>query len=1380
MSRGGGPQCRAVAAFLTLSDSVDTRRPGEDTHAMGASAEHAFPIVGVGASAGGLTPLKEMLGALPEKPGMAFVVIQHLAPRAESHLAQLLQTHTGMKVKTASHGQKVAPNHVYVIQPNTNVAITDGVLSVTQRPDDRRPYYPIDHFFRSVAMVQGPLAVGVVLSGTGSDGTLGLVEIKAAGGVTFAQDATAEHGEMPASAVQSGAVDLVLDPSRIGAKLAELPAHPFVSGKTPPEAAVEDGDDLHRVLVVLRRTSGVDFSQYRDTTIKRRTARRMLLRGFRSPREYARLLEADTGEAEALYRDVLINVTSFFRDPDMFDVLKRDVLPGLVSAVPESQPIRAWVAGCSTGQEAYSMAMALTEVMDEHRASLRLQVFATDVGDTASLDFARAGVYPESIEAEVSPERLRRFFVKEGQHYRVQKFLRECCVFARQNVTVDPPFSRVDLVSCRNVMIYMSVPLQDRLLPVFHFALNRNGVLVLGGAESIGRHTELFDVVDRNHKIFRRKEGPRRASLTFMTNEWSKPSLVQPAVHQAKPADFQRDADRLMLEAYAPPSVLVNHDLQIEQFRGRTSVFLEPPAGQPTTDILRMAKNDFLAELRTALTEARTTGAPVIRPGLRIAESGRDIDFTLRILPVARVDSQDGRLLVIFEPKGHPALDPAVAGTAGNTDIVRLRQELASARQQLQAMLDDEDAASQDLRAAHEEVLSSTEELQSTNEELETTKEELQSTNEELTTVNEQAQARNRELNALTDEMSNFLSSSDLPMVTVAPDLSIRRLTPAARRAFNLLPSDVGRSIDDIKFNLEIEDIAEPVKKVITSVSALDQEVRDRSGRWWLLQIRPFVTADNRVDGATLVAVDIDLVRRSRELMEARDYAMAVVRTVREPLVVLDEECRIGLANTAFHQLFDGTPESLDARLLWETGKGFWNQPALRRELEVACRGLRAIENLEVTRVLPGRGERTLVINAEAVRRDEKPALLLVAIQDVTDARRAEKLKIDAETLRLINRRKDEFLGILAHELRNPLAPMRFGLEVLQQTAGDRAAQSRAREVLRRQISHMTRIVDDLLDVSRISQGKIELRKESVKLEDIVAAAVEFCRPAADAAQHSLTVSLPDHPVILVGDSVRLTQVVVNLLNNAIKFTPPVGHIWVIAEVSEDSGAQVVRVRVRDTGIGIAPEMKDRIFEMFIQGDRSLERSSGGLGVGLTLVQNLVALHGGAVEASSNGTGLGSEFIVTLPVVNAESSRARRAAPVASARNAWPSRRVLLADDDEDGREMLAFLLRAEGQIVEVAEDGRQALDKAAEFHPEVVILDLGMPKMNGLDVARQLRAQPGGDQLRLIAMSGLGQAEDKARTREAGFDQHFTKPVDFNTLLASFTQQETGPRGGD
>ncbi len=1298
------------------------------------------------------------------------VVIQHLDPKHESRLNDLLQPHTSMAVVEATHGAKVAPDHVFVIRPNTSVAIADGVLSVTPRPDDRRPHYPIDHFLRSLAAVQGGFAVGVILSGTGSDGTLGICEVKAAGGLTFAQDEnSAQHPGMPQSAIASGAIDLVLPPQEIAARLATVGQHPYLADQQPEERS-EHTAEFQRVITALRSTTGVDFSQYRDTTIKRRTARRMMLRGFTSPRDYAQFLERDREEALALYRDVLINVTSFFRDPDMFEDLKRDVFPSIVNGKPDGLPVRVWVPGCSTGQEAYSIAIALLEFMDTAKVNRPIQIFGTDLGDPAFLDKARNGVYPESIEAEVSPERLRRFFVKEDRHYRIQKAVRDLCVFARQNVTVDPPFSRVDLVTCRNVMIYMSTRLQERLFPVFHFALNPGGFLVLGLAETVGAFDDLFELTNRAQKIYRRKETASRPPLTFMADEWlTGTAAARPGVTNHPPIDFQREADRLILGRYAPPSVLVNHDFEVQQFRGRTSPYLEAPSGQPTTNLLRMAKRGLFMDLRSALTEAKTTNAPVVRVGMRVIEGGEDIEFTLRVLPVKIAHNADCCLLVLFESKDWPAWSAGALAhdeggpTNANRDAAWLRQELAATKQYLQSIVDEQEAASQELRAAHEEVLSSNEELQSTNEELETTKEELQSTNEELTTVNEQFMSRNRQLDVLTDDLSNFISSADLPMVTVGRDLRVRRLTPAAQKAFNLLPTDIGRSLEHIKFALVVDDIAAIIDQVIALVQTWERDVRDRDGRWWVLRVLPFRTADNRIDGATIVAVDIDLIRQSQDVIEARDSALAVVQAVREPMVVLDAECRVGLANEAFYELLGESAGQIAGKLIWETGYGIWK--GVRGALNRACLGQQQLNNHEIEAQLQGRN-RTLVLNTRPIARTDRPGLVLLAVNDVTDSREAEALRIDAETLRLVDKRKDEFLGILAHELRNPLAPMRFALELLKRTEGNPSQTQRAREVLDRQVAHMVRIVDDLLDVSRITQGKVELRKERLDLGNLVDAAVELSRPGINAAGHSLTVSLPDSPVTLDGDAVRLTQVLVNLLNNATKFTPQGGHIWLIAETIGEHGqpADQLTIRVRDSGVGIKPEMLPKIFDMFMQGDQSLERSRAGLGVGLTLVRRLVGLHGGTVDVHSDGEGSGSEFLVRLPIDPHAQPPRDAAAPDVDAVTSTPLR-ILIADDNEDGREMLAYFLTGEGHAVAQAPDGTAAVETATTFQPNVAILDIGMPGMNGYAVAQSLRRQPRGELLVLVALSGLGQEEDKLRAAEAGFDRHFTKPVDINAL---------------
>ena len=868
-----------------------------------------------------------------------------------------------------------------------------------------------------------------------------------------------------------------------------------------------------------------------------------------------------------------------------------------------------------------------------------------------------------------------------------------------------------------------------------------------------------------------------------MSDEWlAGIPPARPRLGGHGPADLQREAERVLLNRYAPPSVLVNEQFEIQHFRGRTSPFLETPTGQPTTNILRMAREGLFMELRSALAEAKATRVPIVREGLRVPDQGSDLPYTLRVLPVSPPGTQELSFLVLFETTTPPwtrhATEPTPVSAAEN-DVEWLRRELALSKQYLQTVVDQHDVVAQDLRAAHEEVLSSNEELKSTNEELETTKEELQSANEELTTVNEQYRIRNSDLNALTDDLSNFISSADLPMVTVGPDLCVRRLTPAATRAFNLLPSDVGRSINHIKFALAVDDIGSAIDTVLTTLHPWKQQVADRDGRWWLLRVQPYRTADNRIDGATIVAVDIDPLKRREELVEERDYARAIVQTVREPLAVLDDECRVSVANEAFYALFGTAPEHVQGRPLWDSAPGVWADRNLRARLLATSRETESITNLEIEVTLGEQGRRTLVLNARPIVRSDRPARLLLAIEDVTSARAAEALRIDAETLRQVNRRKDEFLGILAHELRNPLAPMRFALELMRRSGGGICPNEQATASARstglphgadhrrsaRCLSHHARQAraaqGSRVAFERRARGNRTLptghRCRTTSIESVVA-----CRDGDVACG-----SGPIDP-----DARQCPE-------QRVKFTPPGGHIYVVAEIVGETHEHPdqVRVRIRDDGIGIAPELRPKIFDMFAQGDRSLERTRGGLGVGLTLVRNLAHLHGGSVDVRSDGVDSGTEVILDLPIERSAQSAADDAETASSVPSAR-ALRILVADDNEDAREMMRYFLESEGHTVATAGDGPSALAAVEEFRPEVAVLDIGMPGLNGYKVAEQIRHANRHQSLTLVALSGLGQAEDKRRATEAGFDVHFTKPIDIpalTKLLASIAAQGPG-----
>ena len=1235
---------------MTLPPDADPGQPlSPPMHSKGLLDDVAvpdrFPVVGIGASAGGLEALQRLLPKLPTDVGMAYLVVLHLDPYRESHLTEILGRATEMPVREAQHHQRIEPNQVYIIPPNVAMAVGGGILHLVPRGEVRAPHLPVDYLFRSMSEDMQSRAIGVVLSGTGTDGTQGICEIKAVGGITFAQDeATAQFGGMPHSTIGSGCVDFVLSPEDIGARLSSIGAHPYLAPSKAVAPSPVEFDGFYRtVLDLVERSTGVDFSQYRDTTIKRRIMRRMALHGDRQLSDYVQRLECDESEAEGLYHDLLINVTSFFRDAELFEALKAEVFPEITKRKSPTTPLRVWVPGCSTGQEAYSLAITMLEYFDDKPYRPPIQIFATDLAESTALDRARQGVFPESIEGEVSPERLQRFFRKEGHSYHIDKSIREMCVFARHNVTADPPFSHLDLISCRNVLIYLGMPLQRRVIPTFHYALNAPGYLVLGTAETVGdAGNELFSMTDRDHKIYQKRPVVARPPAMYRSTDFRVP-MPGPSrrahVNTPTPLDFQREADRILLGRYAPPAVLVNRHLDIIQFRGKTGDYLEAPAGEPTLNLLKQAREGLFLELRSALAEAEKSGMPVRRQDVRVRRDGRSIELDLEVLPVRSAGNGEQCFLVIFHEEDTSL--PRAAETAlpvlpelAQRELAHLRQELSSTREYMQALLEQQDALNEELRQTNAEILSSNEELQSTNEELETAKEELQSANEELTTVNEQLQHRNLELSQANADFANLLGSVNLPVLMVGADLRVRRFTTPAAKVLGLQPADVGRPIAYLRLAAEIDDLETAVAEVIDTGEPTEREVRDSESRWHLLRVHPYRVSDQRTEGAVVLMVDID----SRKRAEA---------------------------------------------LLHES-----------------------------------------------------------------------------------HRRKDEFLAMLAHELRNPLAPLRQAADIIRIAADDPRAVGQAREVLDRQVRQLTGIIGDLVDVSRITEKKIQLRREVVSVRSILDTAVETSRSLLEGMGHRLTLRVPTEPLYVDADPVRLAQVLINLLNNAAKYSDRNGHITVTVErgnAPKDSARGHVEVHVKDTGIGIAPELLPSVFDMFIQGDRTLERSRGGLGVGLTVARSIVEMHGGHIDARSDGKGKGADLCVSLPLVDPPAAPAVHSLPARG--GAHHPRRILVVDDGEDQARSLGMLLELMGHSVRIALDGPSALTAAEEFEPEVALIDIGLPGINGFEVARRIRTHSRLRNILLIAQTGWGQEDDRRRSHDAGFDEHLVKPVDLEDL---------------
>jgi two-component system CheB/CheR fusion protein len=824
-------------------------------------------IVGVGASAGGFEAFSQFLEGLPALPNLAIIFVQHLAPHHSSSLASLLSSHTPLPVVEATEGARIVPNRVYVVPPNTQMELVDGHLHLGRRPEDRSQYNPIDFFFRSLARSLRGHAIGIVLSGTASDGALGIREIKSIEGITFAQDpATAKYDGMPRAAIATDMVDVVASPGEIAARVALLAKHPYLTPPVAPDCGTSITDEqLQRIFRALLPACGVNFSHYKTPTIVRRLFRRMALLRMLEVDAYIAHLEQTPLEVVNLHNDLLIHVTRFFREPESFEIIGRDILPSLDMA-PGTR-IRMWVAGCATGEEVYSLAMVVQEALGDAIADGGVQIFGTDVSDTA-VGFARQGLYAAAIAEDVSPERLLRFFVKTDGGYQVSKALRDMCVFARQDLTRDPPFSHLDLVCCRNVLIYMDSALQRKLLSMFHYALKPSGFLVLGHAESIGYHSDLFASMNKKNKVYRKKPATTTAPhMEVFRPPFRAETAALPAVGAHNETKLVLgDATRILMERYAPPSVLLDQQFNVVQFNGQTGLYLQPSPGEPTFDILKLAREGLSHGLRTALQTARKTRKTVRQPGLHIRQGTSSQEIDVEVIPVVRQGHP--YYLVLFQTPAPTG--PSKGRKPGAREkkapprsrISRLEEELAATREYLQSTIQEIEAANEELQSANEEILSSNEELQSTNEELDTAKEELQSTNEELNTVNDELHARNEELTRVNADLLNLLASVQIAIVIVARDLRVRRFTPMAEKKFNLIQSDIGRPLSQISTTLQCPELATLITETIDTVSPVERTVQDTNGETYLLRIRPYKTPDNRIDGAVIALFDLDPAKK--------------------------------------------------------------------------------------------------------------------------------------------------------------------------------------------------------------------------------------------------------------------------------------------------------------------------------------------------------------------------------------------------------------------------------------------------------------------------------------------------------------------------------------
>ncbi len=949
-------------------------------------SDSSFFVVGIGASAGGLEAVSALLRRTTVD-GAAFVVVQHLSPNQSSMLTELLGRASILAVETVADGVVIEPNHVYVTPPNAVLALDGNTIRLLAPGGGVRPEMPIDAFFRSLAENRGSKAMGVVMSGTGTDGTFGLAAIKAAGGITFVQDPTsAKFDGMPRSAHESGSADFCLTPEGIADEILRVSNHQYLHPSVEPSQFQQN---LGSLAQLLKASFGIDLAHYKPKTIERRIQRRMAVHRIERFDQYLRLCESDPKELAALHKDLLINVTSFFRDKEPFEVLRRDILPRLLEGKNENNALRIWVPGCSSGEEAYSIAMCVLEVFDEKGLTLPVQIFGTDL-DADAVQQARRGVYPHNIVTDVSSERLRRFFIKsEDGHYQIVRRVRDMVVFSIQNISRDPPFSKLDLISCRNLLMYLQVGIQKKVLRILHYSLKPAGFLMLGHSESVGDAAELFALIDRNNRIYAAKHVSLATPVEFGSSVRAIATQERPPFVGARPMlSLAHLADRKILEQYAPPGVVINENLDIVYFRGPSERYLRQTSGPATHNILRLARPELHPSLKTALEQAFATNALVTTTAYVKTELAGLEPFTLIAQPMQDPDTKARCVLVLFKEGvdglAAPRLAPPSPLSDGQDDTTQaLSQELALTKEYLQSTIEEIERTNEDLQSANEELQSSNEELQSSNEELETSHEELQSTNEELITLNEELQSRMRELSSANDDLHNLLLGVDRAIVIVGLDLRIRRFTQAAEKLLNLLSSDIGRSATQLNSFLGGFGIEKVISESIDGLATIERELRATDGNWYALRVVPYRKLDLMIRGAVVSIVDIDLPKRRTDLAAAVDeYAAEGLAAIQHPLMIVDDSHAVIWVNDIYYETFQLTPQEIIGTRLGKIGTGAWSDPELERRITETMTSGAPFRGHSLTLDREGVGETRVTVSGSRLRSlADQTKLVLLAVE---------------------------------------------------------------------------------------------------------------------------------------------------------------------------------------------------------------------------------------------------------------------------------------------------------------------------------------------------------------------------------------------------------------
>jgi PAS domain S-box-containing protein len=1263
--------------------------------------EESFKIVAIGASSGGLEAITIFLQNLSPHTGMAYIFVQHLSPDHKSILTALLSKETEMKVQEVENMEKMEPNNVYVIPHNKEITVTDGHIKLTPRLKNKSTNFSIDLLFSSLAITHKKNVIGVVLSGNGSDGTLGLKEIKLAGGLTFAQDDSAKYKSMPKSAIAEGVVDFVLSPKEIAKEVMLISNHSsqrVITKHAAPEDEIKNNDPALKVILqLLHKWKNADFSHYKMNTVKRRILRRMQLHKIKTIKLYTALLTQKNTEIDLLHKDLLINVTEFFRDSDAFMLLKKTVLSKLLKTKKPGETLRIWVAACATGEEVYSIAMTLIELQDNKTNTIPFQIFASDLSVEVIKD-ARNGEYSTQQLKNISPKRLQRFFIKLKDKYRISQSLRDNCVFAQHNILSDPPFSRMDFISCRNFLIYLETSAQKKAIATFHYALREGGYLMLGKSETIGTSTQFFIPFNKTFKIYSRKNYsvnnripdliPRIPQLK-LNKKMNKMPLPRKKTPLAPSVSLGHAFDHVLLEKYVPASVIINYDMEILQFRGNTSHYLMQSSGKASFNILKMVNSEITFELRNSIHHAIKSKQLIRKVGIEI---DRDISKnTLHLVNIEvapfKVEGEEPLLIVVFtgqhiEISGAPIKGVKSNSVAKDRRIKKLEEELASARYDMGSITHDQEAVNEELQSANEEAVSSNEELQSLNEELETSKEEIESTNEELTTTNQ------------------------------------------------------------------------------------------------------------------------ELYTRIQQVEELYAYYEGILSTIHEPMLILDKNINVRSANKSFYKLFRVSEEESMGVSLYKLGENQWNIPRLRKLLEEIVPKNNHFDSFEVEHIFPGIGKKTMLLNAHRiVLKAKQEELIVLTIADITEVKRLARelqlkerkvlevalevekkmsVKIEENNTELLVAKqlaeqktkiaeeaaqsKQQFLSNMSHEIRTPMNAIIGFTKVILKT-----------ELSTKQKEYLTAIkisgdaliilINDILDLAKVDAGKMTFMQTPFKLELFVSAVLNLLETKIQENNLELIRKFdPKIPKILLGDSVRLNQIILNLVSNAVKFTKN-GKVTVSANLlKEDTNQVTIEFIIKDTGIGIPENKIQHIFENFQQASHNTSSLYGGTGLGLAIVKQLVEQQGGDISVKSKiNEGSTFSFRLSFQKTNAVTPDEIEHIEI---NKEIANIKILVVEDVALNQLLMKTILTNFGFTHDIAANGKIALEKLKKNAYDIILMDLQMPEMNGFEATHYIRNTMNSN-VPIIALTADVTTVDLGKCKAVGMDDYVAKPIDESVLYA-------------